>query len=163
MDERKVRSLVKGWHARAQQEDSQITRFVFLWFCFNARLAYESGLDVDRAMINWLNRRQAYASQLRAAFDQAMQSDAFISYVQALADLGPVLSNGRRPREPVRIDSLEDFAAITNCIYQVRCNLFHGSKRADDSRDQKLVAICAQILENWVGCLVADWLLEPTR
>ena len=94
MDERKVRSLVKGWHARARQEDSHITRFVFLWFCLNARLTYESGLDTDRAMINWLTGRHAEASQLRAAFGQAMGSEVFISCVQTLADLGPVVSNG---------------------------------------------------------------------
>jgi hypothetical protein len=157
MDERKVRSLVKGWHAKARQEDSYVTKFVFLWFCFNARLTYESGLDTDRAMINWLTGRHVEASQLRAAFDQAMGSQVFMSYVQALADLSPVGSNGRIPREPMHIDSLEDFAGITNCIYQVRCNLFHGSKHADDSRDEKLVRISACILESWISCLVAEW------
>lgn len=39
----------------------------------------------------------------------------------------------------------------------VRCNLFHGRKRADDLRDQKLVAICSDILNKWVRSMVANW------
>ena len=68
----------------------------------------------------------------------------------------PVVSNGRRLRE-VRIDSLEDFAGIVNGVYQVRCNLFRGTKRVGNSRDETLVRTCAGILEQWVGQLIAGW------
>jgi hypothetical protein len=44
---------------------------------------------------------------------------------------------------------------LVDGIYQVRCNLFHGGKRANDVRDRKLVTICGRILEKWVGNLVA--------
>lgn len=74
MDENEVRSLVNGWHARAQQEDEHITRFVFLWF---------------------------------------------------------PLQNS--------INSLEDVPGIVWCVYQVRCHLFHGTKRAGDTRDYELI------------------------
>ena len=156
MDEREVCSLVDGWHARARREDDHVTSFVFLWFCFNAWLACESGEDIDRAMIDWLISRQAQTSQLRAAYDSAMRSEVFVGYVRALADQSPIVSNGRRPRE-VRIYSLEDFAGIVNGVYQVRCNLFHGSKRAGDSRDETLIRTCARILEQWVEHLIAGW------
>jgi hypothetical protein len=129
---------------------------VFLWFCFNAWLAYESEEDTDRAMIDWLTGRPAQTSQLRAAYDSAMRSEVFVGYMQALADQSPIVSNGRRPRE-VRIHSLEDVTGIVNGVYQVRCNLFHGSKRAGDSRDETLVRTCARILEQWVGHLMAGW------
>jgi hypothetical protein len=156
MDERQVCSLVYGWYTRARREDDHVTSFVFLWFCFNAWLACESGEDTDWAMINWLTGRRAQTSQLRAAYDSAMQSEVFVDSVRALADQSPIVSNGRRPRE-VRIHSLEDFADIVNGVYLVRCNLFHGSKRAGDSRDETLIGACARILEQWVGYLVAGW------
>ena len=156
MEENDVRRLVNGWHMRARQEDEHVTRFVFLWFCFNAWLTYESNKDTDAAMIRWLARQRAEVSQLRAAFALSMQSRNFVSYVQRLADLSPVTSNGSTPRE-FRINSLEDFSNIIWCIYQVRCNLFHGTKRPEDSRDQELVRTCARILEAWVGCLVSGW------
>jgi hypothetical protein len=156
MEELEVRSLVKGWHQRTRREADLISRFVFLWFCFNAWLTYESEEDTDREMIKWLAGPRASASQLRASFDLASKSDVFVGYLKALAGLSPISSTGRRRRE-VRIDSPEDFSGIVESVYQVRCNLFHGGKRASDLRDQKLVMVCARILEKWVGNLVAGW------
>jgi hypothetical protein len=72
MDGHDVRSLVKGWHTRARREGDHVSIFVFLWFCFNAWLAYESQEDTDRAMIDWLTGGQAEASQVRVAYHSAM-------------------------------------------------------------------------------------------
>lgn len=68
MEELEVRSLVKGWHQRARLEADLISKSVFLWFCFNAWLAFESEEDADREMIRWLTGPRAAASQLRASF-----------------------------------------------------------------------------------------------
>ena len=161
MDERKLRSLVEAWHARALEEDDQFTRFVFLWFCFNARLSWESKQGSDRDMIERLKRQDAGSSQLRAACDRAMrQSDTFAGHVQVLVEQSPL-----KKMRPVRgkggqetsISSLDDFASILEFVYQVRCNLFLGSKSPDDSRDEKLVGACSRITESWIGCLVEGW------
>lgn len=78
MEEQEVRSLVKGWHQRARREADLTSKFVFLWFCFNAWLAHESDEDTDREMIKWLTGPRATSSRLRAAFDLASQSDVFV-------------------------------------------------------------------------------------
>lgn len=70
--------------------------------------------------------------------------------------MSPITSTGRRRRE-VSVDSPEDFGGIVEGVYQVRCNLFHGGKRASDLRDKKLVTVCARVLEKWVGNLVGGW------
>jgi hypothetical protein len=75
MDEVEVRSLVKGWHQRARQEVDLVSKFVFLWFCFNAWLAHESEEDTDREMIKWLVGPRAAASQLRGSFDRFEVAD----------------------------------------------------------------------------------------
>jgi hypothetical protein len=156
VDDGQVCTLVTGWHERAQREDDHVATFVFLWFCFNAWLAFESGEDTDRAMINWLSGRRGQTSQLRRAYEIAMRSEVFVGHVEALAGQSPIVTNGHRPRE-ARISSLEDFTGIVRGVYQVRCNLFHGSKRIGDSRDETLLRTCAQILEHWVGHLIAGW------
>jgi hypothetical protein len=156
MDENGVRRIVNSWHDRALQEDEHVARFVFLWFCFNAWLSYESSEDTDGAMIRWLACQHVEISPLRAAFTQSMQSRRFVSDVRKLADLSPVASNGRRSR-PHKISSPEDFPNIIWCIYQVRCNLFHGTKHPEDPRDRELVRTCSQIMETWIGCLVSSW------
>lgn len=158
MDEQQVRDLVKGWHQRARAEGDLTSKFVFLWFCFNAWLACESNEDTDRDMIDWLKGGAAAGSQLRSAFDTAASAGTslFPGYLKELASLSPIRSTGRRQRE-VPIQSPDDFSGIVDGIYQARCNLFHGGKQPRDPRDQKLVAVCARILEKWVGNLVGNW------
>lgn len=155
MDEASIRNLVKGWYRKARREGDSISRFVFFWVCFNAWLAFESGRETDRGMINWLKTEGR--SRLRAAYDTARGSSVFRRDLDALVALAPISSStpGRWP--DVSISSAEDFTHIVEGIYRVRCNLFHGGKSANDVRDQKLVKVCARILEKWVGNLVGSW------
>ena len=151
MDENDIRNIVKSWYARARRERDAVSTFVFLWFCFNAWLGFESQEDTDRAMINWL-KKATPKSVLVAAFGSARGSTVFASNLAALAKLSPITSTGRRYKE-VRIASANDYPNLVEGIYQVRCNLFHGGKRANDVRGAKLLKVCAAILEKWVGNL----------
>jgi hypothetical protein len=52
-------------------------------------------------------------------------------------------------------------AAVSGILYQVRCNLVHGSKDPDNTRDRMLVRASLQILEDLVpaveaGMIAAD-------
>jgi hypothetical protein len=155
MDEREIRALVRGWYERSKRGDP-VSRFVFLWFCFNAWLSYESDDDKDRQMIEWL-KTAGPDSRLKASYVRALASDVFRRDLQALVANSPIRGTRRENPAVVQIASIEDFAGILDGVYQVRCNLFHGAKRADDSRDQKLVIASAAILRKWVGNLVAGW------
>ena len=158
MEEQQIQSLVTGWHQRARRErNDPISQFVFLWICFNAWLSYESGLDADAAMLSWLKGAARERSQLVTSFDLATASDTFRTNLRALAGLSPIHGTRRSNPRVVHIAGDQDFDGIVDGIYQVRCNLFHGGKRANDARDQKLVMASARILEKWVGNLVAGW------
>jgi hypothetical protein len=157
MDEAKIRDLVKGWYyKRAKPETDPVSKFVFLWFCFNAVLAFESGEDSDRDMLEWLKSSAASGSRLRRAYDMAMRSSGFRENLEGLAQLCPIVSV-RYPNKKAVIQSPEDFPNIVEAIYLVRCNLFHGSKGSSDVRDQKLIKRCALILEKWVGNILSLW------
>ncbi len=136
------------------------TSSVFLWFCFNATLAFESAEDIDREMIDWLKGPEASRSRLRSSFEASNSpTSLFSGYLKTLMELTPIASTGRRRRRDVEITSVDDFENIVEAIYRVRCNLFHGGKRPDDPRDQKLIKVCGQILEKWVGNLATGWLV----
>lgn len=158
MEEVDVRNLIKGWYQRSRQERDAISKFVFLWFCFNAALAYESAEDSDRDMLDWLEGPGSTASRLRASFNASNAATSlFPGYVKTLMALSPIASSGRRRRRDVTITSLDDFENIVEAIYRVRCNLFHGGKSPHNLRDRKLVTVCGRILEKWIGNLVAGW------
>ena len=46
--------------------------------------------------------------------------------------------------------------ALLMTLYQVRCNLFHGSKSLRVERDRELVRASANILEKYMEALVTD-------
>ena len=154
MDERHISDLVKGWREKARNERDHVSKFVFLWFCFNATLAFESNEDTDRSMVNWLKGYPP--SRLTEAFETARRSEVFTRNLAALADYSPI-TDPRGKRDPVVITGVEDFANLVEGIYRVRCNLFHGAKSSRDVRDDKLLRVCAAILDKWVGNLVTMW------
>src|SRR6266545_5482324 len=145
MNETQVHNLVKEWYQRARSEDP-VSKFVFLWFCFNATLALESGEDIDTKMISWLKSSRSSGTRLRGAYDLATGSSTFQDHLSALVQLSPILS-ARDSSKSVTIKSTKDFPNVASGIYQVRCNLFHGAKSSSDVRDQKLIKACALILE----------------
>lgn len=155
MEEREIRNLVKGWRDRSRRERDVVSKFVFLWFCFNAILAFESQKEADRTMINWLKSRPR-SSRLISGYDAATRSSVFSGYLRALAANSPITDPRCRHRPVVIVDA-EDFDNLLEGIYRIRCNLFHGRKSSNDVRDQKLIKVAALILEKWMGNVVSMW------
>ena len=146
---------MKVWNDRASKERDPVSKFVFLWFCFNATIAFESNEDYDSEMIKWLKTRPTHSLLLRS-YESASGSSFFLNTLQTFADLSPI-EDPRGGRKAVRINGDADFAGVLDGLYRVRCNLFHGSKRANDARDTKLVKTSARILEKWIGNLLTEW------
>ena len=57
VEEAEIRNLIRGWNQCARNESDLTVKFVFLWFCFNACLAFESEEDLDAEMIKLANQR----------------------------------------------------------------------------------------------------------
>jgi len=154
--EERIKSLIKTWNSKAEQETDIFSKFVFLWFCFNAWLSYESNRDNDRDMINWLKNAYNHPA-LCVAFENIRNSGV----IDELVNLSPIrgdLSQSRQDRRSnIEIRDNQDFQNIVEALYRIRCNLFHGRKDADDERDQKLVRACANILSDWTRELIKRW------
>lgn len=156
MNEARVKDLIKVWYEKAKLENSPFSRFVFLWFCFNAWVAYRSNAETDTAMINWLVGRSPANSDLIGEYEHAMQTKPFQKLVGSLAQMSPIY-DARDRRPPVAIRNETDREGVIRGIYRIRCNLFHGGKRADNVRDQGLVVLAQRILEKWLGNLIVSW------
>lgn len=55
------------------------------------------------------------------------------------------------PHQPMK----DRINALFMTMYQVRCNLFHGQKNPESSRDRELVESTAIILEHYIGAIKA--------
>ncbi len=156
MKEQKIKNLVKIWYKKAKFEQDPFSKFVFLWICFNAWLDYKSGEFLDSEMIKWLIGQTSSTSDLVLNYEMAKKTEPFKGNLKTLVNLSPVY-DPRGRRSPIEIKDENDFENIVKVIYRVRCNLFHGGKEADNSRDRKLVEVSKRILEKWIGNLIATW------
>jgi hypothetical protein len=155
MNESELRDQIKLWHRRAKFEGSDhVAKFLFLWLCFNAWLAFESGESRDRKMIDWLKSTDADESLTKSAYEDARASSMFEGYLRALKTLSPI-PHSLPGHDHVDLSNTDDFAGIVEGLYQVRCSLFHGRIDPRVQRDLKLVQVYANILFKWVGNLSA--------
>ncbi len=156
MMEKRIKNLVKTWYEKAKFEQDPFPKFIFLWICFNAWLDYKSDKFLDSEMIRWLIEQTPSTSDLVLSYENAKKTEPFMENLKTLANMSPIYdSRGRR--NPIKIKDESDFENMVKAIYRVRCNLFHGGKEANDSRDKKLVEVSKRILEKWIGNLITSW------
>lgn len=157
MDEFQIKNLVKGWYEnKAKMETDPIFKFLCLWICFNAWLDYRSEGRNDGEMISWLTKQTPESSDLITEYEHARKTEPFNGLLESLVNMAPIYDS-RGERGAVEIGGIDDRANIIRAIYRIRCNLFHGGKEANNTRDQKLIKCTQQILDKWIGNLVTSW------
>lgn len=145
--DRATRDRIGWWKLKAQRHGDPFVRFVLFWFCFNAWMTALSGKDYDREAIKWFLKND---SCLKASWPDILSSTTK-SWLRGLKRESPVYD--MRPghkgekREWRDIDNFEEMIWF---IYQIRCNLFHGSKDPMDPHEQNLVELSEKILGKWI-------------
>jgi hypothetical protein len=129
-----TRAAVEGWFAVAEGrkpvESALFGPFVTLWIAFNALYAGRFPLRPDREAV----RSYARLPTTTTNHQRLLDDEAYLNAVNVLAAKG---IGGRLRR--FTIDNVADCNAVFECVYQVRCNLFHGEKRPESERDQRVV------------------------
>lgn len=156
MDVLRLKTLIKGWYEKGFRENDHFSKFLFLWICFNAWLDYSSGKEKDFEMIDWLISQSSVTSDLVKTFEDLKTKRHFRGALKVFANMTPI-RDSRGSRDPIEIRDEDDFENIVRAIYRIRCNLFHGGKSANESRDLKLVVVSNEILKYWIGSLMASW------
>lgn len=151
-----IKNLIKVWYEKSFMENDHFSKFLFLWICFNAWLAYRSGKDIDAHMIDWLVVQTASTSDLIEKYETLKINKHFSNALKELANQAPI-KDSRGIRKDINIIDENDFENIVRAIYRIRCNLFHGGKSANESRDLKLVVLSNVILNYWVRSLSGGW------
>ena len=116
----------------------------------------ESGEDHDKKKLDWLINED---NVLKTHWSGILNGEQFHSWLNGLKKIGIV--NDMRPKNPgppKELTDVYDFEQVIRFIYQIRCNLFHGSKSPVDSNDRALVRCSAKILEKWI-----QWTLAKTN
>lgn len=145
--DKNIKNLIGWWKLKGQRERDPFIKFFFFYVCFDAWITAESGKDVDAEKIKWFLRND---NCLKSKWSD-IQSSVTKSWLTGLKERSPV--EDMRPNhrgEKVCLNDIKNLEEVIKFIYQIRCNLFHGSKNPMNSRDANLVDLSGRILERWI-------------
>lgn len=141
-----IKDLIGWWKLKGQRERDPFIKFFFFYMCFDAWITAESSEDSDQDKLTWLFSNP---SLLRESWKE-IQADRVQSLLANLRHYSPIRDMRPGRDREVPLNDIDDFEQVIRFIYQIRCNLFHGSKNPSSSRDSALVELSAEILEKWI-------------
>lgn len=120
-------------------------RFVAAWVAFNA--FYSSRMHGE---VGDLRQVMAYARQPEIVDQHRKLLEDDQDYTDAVVILKEkgVYDTATSKRRWIR--NIRDFTDVASCLYQVRCNLFHGGKAPGSMRDRQLVEAAYKITSRLV-------------
>ena len=144
------RDIALEWYRYGnEKKDDFFIRFMMYWIGFNWLY---SQMEYDENGNKFPNEREkviAYYKKHKRKFERI---DYFLlPGIEVLLN-HPV--NGKKGLQQRLKEGNTDALLLT--LYQVRCNLFHGSKSLHNERDIALVKASANILGEYMKVLVAD-------
>jgi hypothetical protein len=122
-------------NGEAIDQSGPFFRFVAAWVAFNAFYSSRMYDEVG----DW-NQVRAYAGEPEVVdFHRALlnSDDEYAKAVVVLKEKGVYDTSTRVHRQ---IRDARNFTQVASCLYQVRCNLFHGGKTPGNLRDRRLVS-----------------------
>lgn len=154
---RNVKNLISWWKVLGRDQDDPFMKFFMFYMCLDAWMTAESGKDKDEDKLEWLIFTP---NPLKSHWDGIKRGPQFQSWLNGLAHESPIydMRPSKQGLRTVTLSDTSDFNEVMRYIYQIRCNLFHGSKSPVDNRDRRLVSLSARILERWI-----EWTTAKTR
>lgn len=143
-----TKDRITWWALKAKQQRDPFIKFILYWFCFNSWISYLSNKDNDRQAINWFIDNESCLKKVTENFWQSSQTQAIQRNLQNLGPVYDMRPNYRNRKTEIK--NINDVGQVINYIYQIRCNLFHGSKSPIEKRDQNLVELSSIVLEKWI-------------
>lgn len=144
------RDLICRWYKKSQQADDCVfDRFISLWISLNAYYAASNLRASERDQL------EQFQNAHKNLFPFVVQANAiefknFKEYIETkhqntgfIQDLRYKVGDEKHKK---RYQNLESLCEYLSCIYQIRCNLFHGGKDIADAQDQRLVELALSTL-----------------
>jgi hypothetical protein len=127
-------------------------RFMYAWVGFNALYAdKESTVGGDRNQV----RSFAGDAHLVQIHKTLLRGDHVLEYPQSVDVIAERGVTNLRNGHVCTIRKSKPLPDVLECIYQVRCNCFHGGKEAGNARDRALVTasfvVVANLLSHYMG------------
>ena len=135
------KELISQWIKESEKDDLPLYyRFSCLWTAFNHFLASKYQKDGDLKLL-----KEFYKDYSDKFIILHNSNEKLRCSIENLKKESPIRDMRPGQREQVIINDI-NLTQIFKAIYQIRCNLLHGSKLFDADRDNILVKIAYDIL-----------------
>lgn len=143
----RVKSLIGWWKLRGERESDSFLKFFIFYLCFDAWITSESGEDNDFKKIRWfLNNDNCLKEQWFNIQGVKLRSSLNgLKKESPIRDMRPSMAG-----VTVKLDDIDNLEQVVGFIYQIRCNLFHGSKSTNNIKDKRLVTLGSKVMEQWI-------------
>ncbi len=148
-----LRNKLSWWHLKAKKEKDLWVRFVLYYLIFDAFISDGSGSGNDQEKLRWFVNSE---NSLKASIDGGWQT-RLLPLAKILKGMSPVQDMRPGSTRDVSVIDENNLEEVFAVIYQIRCNLFHGSKDVMNGRDSNLVEHAGNFLRYMI-----DWWFVST-
>lgn len=151
-------NIANSWYQKAQNEEDDFDRFVYLWFSFNA--LYGQFLEIEKseksAIISFLNKAFAVLNKQDVTHLLNGQSSGFFKkrVIRNCKNAGSDTSEYAQKLGSSDNSLKYRMGSLALILYQVRCNLFHGDKMFESDTDQKVMKNAADALNELMKIVI---------
>lgn len=146
--DRNIKNLIGWWKLKGETEDDPFIRFFFFYICFDAWITTLSGEEIDTKKIRWFLENDNCLKHSRMGFWNSTQTQSLLNN---LKQYSPVFDMRRNHKgQDTKLNDINNLEEVIKFIYQIRCNLFHGSKDPMNDRDKGLVELSGLLLKKWI-------------
>jgi hypothetical protein len=158
----KISEIIIPWYKLASGEtvdqSNIFFRFIAAWIAFNG--IYSTRYD-DQPNDSRKIEKFSYEPEMFERHKTLLANDKkYLQAVEYIASKGVI--DSKYPDDPYKIEKFENLGQVMRCIYQIRCNLFHGEKELENPRDKGLVeaayTIVSMLIEPWLDPdIIESW------
>lgn len=159
-------SFTDWYNFGIEHNDPFFVKFVALWMAFNERFSLikrpKSSKEENYHDYSERTKINIYCENNEKIIESVHQLVWTSPFIKIFLESGVkdmragylTKDNENDFKKLTREEGIEQSKALFQTIYQVRCNLFHGSKSPDDKRDINLVRCAGEIMEIYMKTIM---------
>ena len=132
------------WQQKAQGSHDVWVQFILYYLIFDAYISDMSNNGNNEKKLVWFFSND---SSLRTKAVSILETKP-CSSIERLKELSPIRSMRPGISSEVYLNDENNLEEVFRFIYQIRCNLVHGSKDSVKSRDEELVHCATEFLKD---------------
>lgn len=134
--------LIGRWFKKSYEMNNPFDRFIAIWISFNSFYACEYLHE------NEIRQLKILEDKYKDIFKSVVDTNKFFfsnfrNYINTKPENPGFIQDLRysvdKEKHKKRYYNLTSFCEYLGCVYQVRCNLFHGGKSLADGQDENIV------------------------